>query len=210
MLGRGICDRECLLRGAQGRFGLASLFGVHAEPLAYSAGSPSTLSGLVNRNIVKGKDFFRQFGSEPVDFSLLGLSEIEIKKSDLFRDVLIQPSGYTESGHEGQGLAGYLGLAIGARYRWAPGVEDHGFDSGDVSFAPNQGGIFTATATSATATTNLFTDPYTGQLFRGKSPIKPQAGEHFVDGDGLRHRIRFVTGTNISWICYCTPVAVAS
>lgn len=39
------------------------------------------------------------------------------------------------------------------------------------------------------------------------SIAQPKSGNNFVDGLGLRHRIRYVTQTDITWVCYCTPSA---
>ncbi len=36
---------------------------------------------------------------------------------------------------------------------------------------------------------------------------KPSAADTFIDAQGFRHRARFVTATDISWIVYCTPNA---
>jgi len=38
-----------------------------------------------------------------------------------------------------------------------------------------------------------------------KSILQPQSGGTFIDLFGFRHRIRFVTQTDITWVCYCTP-----
>lgn len=34
---------------------------------------------------------------------------------------------------------------------------------------------------------------------------QPVAGDAWNDFDGFRHRIKYVTKTDITWVCYCVP-----
>lgn len=36
----------------------------------------------------------------------------------------------------------------------------------------------------------------------------PESGQVFLDSISYRHRIRFVTQTDVSWVCYCSPSKV--
>ena len=38
-----------------------------------------------------------------------------------------------------------------------------------------------------------------------KTALTPDVGKHFVDLSGNIHRIRHVTQTSITWVCYCQP-----
>lgn len=106
--------------GSQARVaGYMVLLTTCGENLAYLG---ATIQAVVNRDIVKGKDFFRSFSEGAVNFSLAGLSEIEILKTGIVK--------------------------------------------------------------------------------------QPIAGEYFVDAQNFRHRIRLVTQTDITWKCFCTPVAI--
>ncbi len=60
--------------------GLASLLATNGEQLAYLNVS---VTALVNRNVVKGKDFLHELQEYAADFETLGLTEIEFLKSSI-------------------------------------------------------------------------------------------------------------------------------
>lgn len=101
--------------------GFAVLLATDGEALTCPSAvvAASTINAVVNRNIVKGKDFLRMFKDIPVDFDITGLTEISFLISDTI--------------------------------------------------------------------------------------ASPQAGQGFVDALGFRHRVRYVTQTDIVYVIYCTP-----
>lgn len=97
--------------------GLSALIAVSGEALSYGA---TNLKGLVNRSVAKVRDAVSSRDGQ-LDFSVLGMTEIEVMRS---------------------------AMAL------------------------------------------------------------PVAGKNFVDSLDVRHRVRYVTQTDISWVCYCTPAPV--
>ena len=61
--------------------GFNALLAISGEPLTYSVGG--SVKAVVNRDIVRGKDFFRQFANQAADFSLAALTEVEILKTGI-------------------------------------------------------------------------------------------------------------------------------
>jgi hypothetical protein len=77
--------------------GFMSLLSIGGESLSFNpqSGKQEFIEACVNRNIIRGKDFFRQFGVAATRFDQTGLSEIEIlltefeqppQTSDIFID----------------------------------------------------------------------------------------------------------------------------
>ncbi len=91
--------------------------------LVLDANTTVMITATVNRNIVKGRDFMRLFKDFAGDFEVMGLTEVEILKSDL-----------------------------------------------------------------ATA---------------------PEAGQYLTDSYSYKHRVRYTSQTDVSWLIYCTPSAAS-
>ena len=87
--------------------GFAVLLATDGEPLACPVGvnASGSINCVVNRNIVKGKDFLRMFKDVPVDFDLANLTEISM----LISDTLTAPQA-------GMGFVDAFGFSHRVRY----------------------------------------------------------------------------------------------
>lgn len=79
---------------------------------------------------------------------------------------------------------------ISGSYTPVTGICDRKF----LQLKPEQAGEFNFTAIGFTNVEVLFS------LIAGR----PEVGSFFTDGQGVRHRIRYVSQTDASWFCYCT------
>lgn len=66
--------------------GFAALLSIGGEPLTYNKNDGQTpsasVTGLVNRDVVKGKDFLRSFNNQAATFDMTGLTVVEVAKTD--------------------------------------------------------------------------------------------------------------------------------